>query len=1227
MDIIGKIKRKKHSKSVPTQPNQEDALYHALTPTSNIQNGQEYMAALDWALKQDDIRNIAVSGPYGSGKSSVINTYIKTRELHNVLPISLAAFNLENTQVSKGVSVDDELETGILKQLLYHVRTDQIPESRYRKIQSENKIENAFHGIVLELLFLILLQFAFPIQVQTFIASISRLPSVLSGITFIVIILIIWFACIYIVRWFRKSGSVQEIKILDKATLRSGDKNDSESVFNKNMDEIIYFFEETDYRIVVIEDLDRFKSTSIFVALRELNNLLNHYEGIKEKITFIYAIKDDMFQKEGERTKFFDFIIPVVPYISSTNSGEVLRTRLQFDDETDASNIYEISGRYISLISPYISDMRDLECICNEFIVFKNTLKGNQHLDLNDQQMFSLIIFKNLFPKDFAQLEDETDDSIVRCAFNDKKLFIEAEEKQLRERQEEQEEIIRKVKQEVFSNTRDIKIALLSCLTNYSGWIRSISYGNNHYSYKDLLEEDFDFDVLKKRRLTLSIARVNSSYENLAIDDIEDSVIKNGGDYFERIDRARKGFEASKEDAKRKIEGYERSMKGLRSYPIKKIITEFGTDFLSEAVRSNNLLVFLLRNGFIDENYTNYINYFHPNSISKDEMNFILAVRDHKSDEDYTYPLRNVAQIFERLQDYEFAQREVLNFDLIDYVLEKKTESSAESYLINQLSDHSESSMAFIKSYVERGHNVERLVQLLCHENNQFWIDICNDSGIPLETRFIYLKLIISNASIDDIEIQNKNGSSNNALSDFFLSNSDVLERLKGVPIEKQTQVIDALDLMFTDLEIDNLDEAIKQYIFDHSCYEINEIMLHRLVDWKAPELAEKLRTKNYTTIRMIAYQPLIDNIHRHFDDYISNIVLGIDSNTEEDIDAVEDIIERLSPGKIEQAISVLKKENVVWKTITDCCKSIAENDDGYRQRIWAYLLANNRITCSWSNVEAYFKEYGDDDTWTEYIARNIDALVFDASETVILDDIKEKLLFDDFSEKVFRKIVTGIYKEPYTNALNKLDPMKIQVLIEEHAVPFRKEQWVELSTVAPGLRMLYAENNSRDFIQSLDGIELTLDEVNHMLESEVFNGDQKVLILKKLTPTRMTIETARILRLFDRSVPKEYVNKAWQLLTDSEKYQLLLNQMDVYSNDELAPLFGQLSSEYEQLAKRTKHKYTLGYSDYNKALLEKLKAREYITRIDDVYIEKPGKALSSIEREHVLMGYVKQPK
>ena len=73
------------------------------------------MAAFDWALSKSNIHNIAISGPYGSGKSSVIESYLKQRTKLKALRISLAAFNLDEMLDGDGGVIDEGLlEVGIL---------------------------------------------------------------------------------------------------------------------------------------------------------------------------------------------------------------------------------------------------------------------------------------------------------------------------------------------------------------------------------------------------------------------------------------------------------------------------------------------------------------------------------------------------------------------------------------------------------------------------------------------------------------------------------------------------------------------------------------------------------------------------------------------------------------------------------------------------------------------------------------------------------------------------------------------------------------------------------------------------------------------------------------------------------------------------------------------------------------------------------------------------------
>ena len=133
----------------------------------------------------------------------------------------------------------------------------------------------------------------------------------------------------------------------------------SKSILNNHIDEILYFFEVTDYNVVIIEDLDRFEQTEVFTKLREINLLINNSKKIANVVVFIYAIKDDMF-RDKDRTKFFDFMIPIIPVINSSNSNEKLLDIVK-------KNKYKISTDLLDDISLFIDDMRLLYNIHLQF--------------------------------------------------------------------------------------------------------------------------------------------------------------------------------------------------------------------------------------------------------------------------------------------------------------------------------------------------------------------------------------------------------------------------------------------------------------------------------------------------------------------------------------------------------------------------------------------------------------------------------------------------------------------------------------------------------------------------------------------------------------------------------------------------------------------------------------------------------------------------------------------
>lgn len=366
--------------------------------------------ALNAAFKQKKIRNVALTGPYGSGKSSILETLITTLpEERKPLHISLATLRVDDTTVESDnhslspkereeaeEALNRKIEYSILQQLIYHEKAQSVPNSRLRRIihMPSKRLCKYSCGVVGFIL-------AFFIAFEPSWARIETLYSCLNWGQWNVIpdilavsymLAVVGFAVWKLIPNYANSK-------LNKFSLKDAsiELNEDTSIFNRHLDEILYFFQATKYDIVIIEDLDRFCTSKIFLKLRELNFLLNESNVIERHIVFLYAVKDDIF-KDEERTKFFDFISIVIPVINSSNSKDKLKKALE-----DRGFKEGFPDNDLSEIAFFIQDMRILKNIANEFAQYYKLLsKKNEHLD--KIKLLAMIVYKNYHPQDFAML-------------------------------------------------------------------------------------------------------------------------------------------------------------------------------------------------------------------------------------------------------------------------------------------------------------------------------------------------------------------------------------------------------------------------------------------------------------------------------------------------------------------------------------------------------------------------------------------------------------------------------------------------------------------------------------------------------------------------------------------------------------------------------------------------------------------------------------------------------
>ena len=1169
-----------------------------LAPIDDIENGDEYLKALHWAIKKEKVKNIALAGPYGAGKSSIIDTYLKKHRIirSKSLRVSMATFVENKTDENgnpKKISLEqDEIELGILKQLFYKVNYKKIPQSRYRKLHKINWKCVWGYLILIFLTFGVIEFIFFPDTFQMIIAKIEEAGGKF-GLKGMVSNSIFFALCVgglaIIARTYRLvlfRFKVSEVK-LPAETIVKNSEAAGETIFNKNMDEIVYFFEETKYRVVFFEDLDRLENPSIFIHLRELNTLLNNYDGIKGHIVFVYAIRDDIFT-DTDRTKFFEFIIPVIPIINSTNSGEIFLQKLE--ESKKKGILHEISQEFILDVSPYIEDMRILQNIYNEFVIYKETICIDQDLKLSDETMMALIIFKNLYPQEFAELQMER--GVVKQAFEDKQRYISEQCMQWKNKIDKFTLELEKYHDDCLERVKELKIAMLSAMVDWQGISYSIKkgYWGDEYFASEIMKDSFELAKLehledvKIKYYTWSHSQLEKSVDNFQ------EVFKQ---YQERIKNFQFVQKKGVSSIKSEIEDLKKNIHKLSSWSLKKLIEEFGVyNVLSEKVSKNKLLVFMIRRGYIDEKYANYINYFKGASITKEDMNYILAVKNMEK-LPYNYNLTKVGMVIQRLQPYEFEQKSIFNFILLEYLLSEEEDIEKRTVLMGQLSDETVESWKFIDEFINQTQYKERFIQILAMRWKNMWNYIVQDITITYERKIFYLRLLVDN--VDSKRLFELNDEHN--ISSFIETNADILQHLSSIQDQKVISLIKTLGISFTNVAIENVSEKVLRYVFENQCYELNSTMISSIVEFEDDTMLSDLDTRNYTTIISLGYEPLIKYIQENLNQYVKEIMLA-PNNTREDVDQIMDLLERMlknAPQEIEICSELLNHEEFCVDDISKCCGKFDSNFDQDVKILWDELLDKEKVSLKWENIKCYWDRYKITPELLRYIESKSEQLAY--LENQCLNEVfAEEFITSTIDDAAFEKLLPQLELE-FDIPIEKVEKQKVGILIKKKYIPFDVNKYSEIKAVYPDVCPDFILYNQEEYMKVMENIPMEETLLETLLFSSVLDFSNEKILLETFGENYMTLKIAENLANSAMPINKSVFTVAWEYVDEKEKRALMFKCLSILEAADFEKCFSELSQWYSGFCDRSKkHSVELPNNEENQKLAKQLQDVSYIT-------------------------------
>ena len=1084
--------------------------FHALTPKDDEPLGI-YQSAFEFVFTNDKVRNVAVSGAFGSGKSSILASCIDQYKNKKFKYISLAYFRPEemgkadelsvscdddgtkDNDKTKSLSVETLLEGKILNQLIHQIPPEDIPRSNFRvkkerleakKLSGKAKVLICI-GVILGLYTFLFSQWYALVDSMT--VDWLQTPLTFSthgefrffvGIVFLIIggLFTYRFAC-HIIK------AHNNRKIIKRANVKGLEieifEDSNESYFDKYLNEVLYLFDRSNADVIVFEDIDRYGSIKIFGRLREVNTLVNNNRKGKPPLRFFYLIKDDIFASK-DRTKFFDFIIPIVPVIDSSNSYE------QFIKHLKEGGLYENFDRsFLYRLSLYIDDMRILKNIHNELIMYMNRLKIVTDTKLSWNKMMAMIVYKNLFPRDFADLQ-------LNRGFVFEVICERGRERLLASKRS-------KLETEIKNKQAQLNSAKVETLTEDE---LTVVYYLKHYK---TIQQNWTPANGKQQLLLLKEQVLNqpSNHRNQNLVDILE-------EYEERIALAANNKKTHIARLEKEISLLNRELQNLTNKRVYELLTIENNDnffrdtvFRSETKDENKtnsfdtikdspyfaMLKYFIREGFIDEMYSDYMTYFYPESISEIDKVFLRRVTEKRGAE-FHYALKDPQKVIESpvLRPVDFEREETLNFDLFEYLLLNDNIPKYATYLKALVAQiKMTQNYDFVSKFYDRDKAIYQLVTQINKQWPGFFALVLQCSAMTDTQIRQYSINTLCFSDEDTIAKVN----ADNCLSEYISNITDYLA-IENTTVDKLLTGFLLISVSFVSIDYETANKELFDGVYRNRLYALTfdniALMLKKKYGVKSDS---DIARKNYTLVQSCEDSPLANYVSKNMGTYTEILLANAEGGISDDESIA---VKLLNHG--DEEISVELKEQYI-KLLSTAITKIEQVKD---TKLWTTMMRQGKIAFSESNFIRYFQKYELDATLIKYLNDTTSAIDFTASVNTFGEEIAEKLfnaviVNNHIATDKYKKMLVDLKCYFANYEADKIADDKFKILIAEEILQMNLESLDFVRQKYKSHLLSFIKQNLDQYISIQTEDNVNLNEVLQIITWDI-GDDNKIMLL-----------------------------------------------------------------------------------------------------------------------------------
>lgn len=957
----------------------EGGKVQALHPTLlDDEKMSPYLDELSFALSDPEVTNIAISGPYGAGKSTVVDTW-EHRELEKAkgtkgksrpwVHISLAEFAGEDgsevpTEGEEGQDAPQgayrDIESELINQLIFKLRPGNAPKSRFGITEDSARLKDVGKALFVAI--------AVGLTVALLLGWGNESLPWMHGIS-AAILSAAWLACVFIVAYQGvKTRSVTRIlkrlKLFNAEVEIFGDKDDP--AFDRYMDDIVYLLVASKNKVVVFEDLDRFSDVAVFEKLRRVNELANARRttlarrGLRnplmrfrrgesdktEPLRFVYLVRDSLFKDPKDRTKFFDLIIPVVPFVDPSNSFDILHSGLK-----DVG--IEPSEEFLYQLSLYVDDPRILKDICNESYHYTKSLVviGEEPKNWDYDKLVAMVAYKVLFPEDYERLQVR--EGYVFALFQRQQQLAEDKRARLAENVKTLEAEIREIESRTHLNEEELKF--LYSLTD-SSMRRSINNSNDFNkqfaSVNELIEAIKNNSNVRGAEMNAiaSLGEGDAEY-SLRLEAISGKGNRTVGAIKKEIasinQQALRIDRESLADLLGSIDNLDGFFSSERENDAQKSCTQ-------QVAQSKYfpMIRFLIIQGYIDEDYSLYMSNQYDEGLSSEDREFLNSVLCGFAPN----PTQNIEQpnsVIIRLKGSQLARPSARNYSLLHELLEHRPSEKLSKFIAGIAHDRD---YAFIVSYVLSDKLSEEVYPVLAKDYADCVVEAMRDVAIDDDRKRSFCKRMMSSKESRGLIEQSAEAIGEFAMEDpLFISATDVTDAIAfEASLEKIDYVADRIDFK-------NADRQLLSFVASKGMLQPRAGMMlgcvesfvsgktvglsnlnNVLVDAGADEIVESLRERAFTNL----------------DKYLPSLIEEAKGNLADNDKAIRAVLNELPETADEFA------DDYVAKLANSVQQLKTINERAY----WTLLVKNSKCANTTENLCQYISNLGFDDELARYI-------------------------------------------------------------------------------------------------------------------------------------------------------------------------------------------------------------------------------------------------------------------